>query len=101
MKNSLLLLFSVFWALLSWAVPERITVERENLPKNPFGEPVRVEGVTDTACLKYEAATKRLELRGQDPIWACVFVLILALFAELSAFGAQIDRSAFCAAISL
>ena len=36
---------------------------------------------------------------GPDLICACVFELILALFDELSAFGAQIGRSAFSAAV--
>ena len=69
MKKSLVLIFPVLWATFAWTAQERITVERENLPKNPFGEPVRIEGPADAACLKYEASTKRLYVGGDHALW--------------------------------
>ena len=48
---------------------ERISVGLEQMPKNPFGEPVRVEGVPAAICLKYEAATKRLYVGGDHALW--------------------------------
>jgi len=49
-----------------------LVVEAEKTARNPFGKPVRIEGVCPKKgafCLAYEASTKRLYVGGDHAVW--------------------------------
>ena len=47
-----------------------VVVAAEKMPKNPFGDPVKVAGVCErgATCIKYEASTKRLYVGGDHSV---------------------------------